>query len=234
MSDQSHDRSDSGTTVAEAARILGITEGAVRKRVERHRLAAKRTADGRLIVYLGRDTTTTDTTRDRPRQSRGDRYTRGLVAEVEYLRRQLDQEREGRTEERRRHDTLMAQLTQANAALAARIPELEPPPEERESEVSPGRTSELGEVREELGTERSRREMAESTLREGMAEEQRRREEAERERDDLRRELHTLREPRESPQTVEEEPQRAEPRPATGGAQEGVRRRPWWRRIFGG
>jgi hypothetical protein len=133
MSDQSHDRSGSGTTVAEAARILGITEGAVRKRVERRRLAAERTADGRLIVYLGRDTTTTDTTRDRPRPSRGDRYTRGLEAEVEYLRRQLDQEREARTEERRRHDTLMAQLTQANAALAARIPELEPPPEERES-----------------------------------------------------------------------------------------------------
>jgi hypothetical protein len=34
------------------------------------------------------------------------------------------------------------------------------------------------------------------------------------------------------PETVEEEPERAEPRPATGGAQEGVRR-PWWRRMFG-
>jgi hypothetical protein len=40
-------------------------------------------------------------------------------------------------------------------------------------------------------------------------------------------------EARESPQTVEEEPERAEPRPATEGAQEGVRR-PWWRRMFGG
>jgi hypothetical protein len=36
----------------------------------------------------------------------------------------------------------------------------------------------------------------------------------------------------ETPETVEEEPQRAEPRPATGGAQEGVRRS-WWRRVFG-
>jgi excisionase family DNA binding protein len=50
--------------------------------------------------------------------------------------------------------------------------------------------NELGQVREELGAERVRREMAETTLREGMAEERRRREEAERERDDLRRELH--------------------------------------------
>jgi len=74
--------------------------------------------------------------------------------------------------------------------------------------------------------------MAESTLREGMAEEQRRREEAERERDDLRQELFALREARESPQTVEE-PDRAESRPATGETQEGVQRRPFWRRIFG-
>ena len=93
--------------------------------------------------------------------------------------------------------------------------------------------SELGEIREKLGAERVRREMAESTLRAGMAEEQRRREEAERERDDLRRELYALREARESPQTVEEEPEGAEPRTTTGGTQEGVRRS-WWRRVFGG
>jgi excisionase family DNA binding protein len=92
--------------------------------------------------------------------------------------------------------------------------------------------SELGAVREELGAERARREMAETTLREGMAEERRRREEAERERDDLRRELYALREPRESPQTAAEASEGTEPRPAAGGAQEGVQR-PWWRRVFG-
>jgi len=92
--------------------------------------------------------------------------------------------------------------------------------------------SELGEIREELGAERAHREMAETTLREGMAEERRRREEAERERDELRRELYALRESQESPETVEEEPE-AEPRPAPGGAQEGAQR-PWWRRLFGG
>ena len=75
-------------------------------------------------------------------------------------------------------------------------------------------------------------ERAESTLREELGEEQRRREEAERERDDLRRELYALSEARESPQTVEDEPERAEARPATGGAQERLQR-PWWRRILG-
>ena len=84
-----------------------------------------------------------------------------------------------------------------------------------------------------LDTERARRELAESTLREGMAEEQQRREKAKRERDDLRRELYALRDLREPPQTVEEEPERAEPRPTTVESQEPVQR-PWWRRVFGG
>jgi hypothetical protein len=75
-------------------------------------------------------------------------------------------------------------------------------------------------------------EKAESTLREEVAEERRRREEAERERDDLRRELYALREPRESPQTARKEPERTGPRPATVESQETVQR-PWWRRVFG-
>src|SRR5215211_7462982 len=104
MSDQSHDEakpSDEGTTVAEAARMLGITEGAVQKRVERGKLAAEHTQDGRLMVYLESDTATTDTTRDRPRQSRDERYTRSLEEQVTYLRSQLDQEREANRENRR-------------------------------------------------------------------------------------------------------------------------------------
>ena len=95
-------------------------------------------------------------------------------------------------------------------------------------------THQLGDLREKLGAERARREMAETTLHERMAEERRRREEAERERDDLRRELYALRGTRESPQTAEEEPERAEPRPSTVESQESVRQRPWWRRVFGG
>ena len=92
--------------------------------------------------------------------------------------------------------------------------------------------SELGAVREELGAERARREMAESTLREGMAEERRRRLEAERERDELRRELFARREPREPPETADEQRGGARPHPATGGAQEGAWR-PWWRKLMG-
>jgi hypothetical protein len=72
--------------------------------------------------------------------------------------------------------------------------------------------------------------MAESTLHEGMAEEQRRREEAERERDELRQELYAPREPRQSPETVEEQQGRGSVHPEPQAATS----RPWWRRVFGG
>ena len=121
--------------------------------------------------------------------------------------------------------TLDAQRTTASEELSRMIAT-------RLDEIVRDYTHKLGDLREELGAERARREMAEATLREGMAEEQRRREEAERERDDLRRELYALREPRESPETVEEEPRGGETRPDAPGAQEGVHR-PWWRRVFG-
>jgi excisionase family DNA binding protein len=94
--------------------------------------------------------------------------------------------------------------------------------------------NELGQVREELGAERVRREMAETTLHEGMAEERRRREEAERERDALRRELYALREAPESPQS----PAPSDAPPDAGGeAQEATERQEerkgWLRRFFG-
>jgi excisionase family DNA binding protein len=122
--------------------------------------------------------------------------------------------------------TLDAQRTTAGEELSRMIAA-------RLDEIVRDYTHQLGDLREELGAERARREMAESTLREGMAEQRRRREEAERERDELRRQLYARREPRESPETVEEAPDRTtEPRSATEGAQEGVRR-PWWRRVLG-
>jgi hypothetical protein len=49
-----------------------------------------------------------------------------LQDQVRYLREQLDAEREARTEERRRHDTVVAQLT-------SKIPAIEAPSEARES-----------------------------------------------------------------------------------------------------
>jgi hypothetical protein len=75
--------------------------------------------------------------------------------------------------------------------------------------------SELGEVREELGAERARRQMAEERVA------------------SLAAELEAFREPRESPEPVEEEPERTEESHSDApGTQEGAQR-PWWRRIIG-
>jgi hypothetical protein len=62
-------------------------------------------------------------------------------------------------------------------------------------------------------------EKAESTLREELAEERRRREEVEGERNHLRQELYALRETTEASETVELEPERAVPQPAASGSE---------------
>src|SRR5918997_4413822 len=209
-------------TVPQAAQALGITEGAVRGRLKRGTLRSHREGGTVYVVLEGSPSAvhrdeSVDSPTDQPELVEELRRTNELLREVITTR----------DEEIRRRDTIIMNMTEAMKALNAPAPE--DSSEARESDVSPEPTGEWGEPREELDTERTRRERAESTLREGMDEERRRREEAERERDDLRRELFAHREPRETPQTVEE---RAEPHSATGGAQEGVLR-PWWRRIFG-
>jgi hypothetical protein len=214
-------------SVAEAADALGITVDAVRSRVKRGTIDHERKG-GRVYVLLGADEARPGHDQDTDKVSdQGARESEDRTAElITTLREQLQAERQAHAEARR----LLA------AALERIPPQLEAPSEVRESDVSPEPTGELGELREELDTERTRRQRAESTLREGMDEERWRREEAERERDDLRRELFARGEPREPPQTVDEQQGRGQPHSATGGAQEGARR-PWrslWRRVFRG
>ena len=110
--------------VNSAAEELGLSTDAVRKRISRGSLRSDR-QDGAVRVWLD------DGGTEAGHQAHGEA---GALIEVlreqaEYLREQLDQERAARTEERRRHDTIIAQLTQANAALASRVPELEAPRE---------------------------------------------------------------------------------------------------------
>jgi excisionase family DNA binding protein len=128
-------------------------------------------------------------------------------------------------------DSLLTNLS-TNALSSASQDIVSPQAMEFVQELLRPFVSELGEIREELGAERARREMAEATLREGMDEERRRREEAEGERDALRRELFALRQQRESSDAADEQQGRGETHPATGEAQESARR-PWWRRVLG-
>jgi len=130
-------------TIAEAARILGVKEPAIRKRIQRGTLDHDKGEDGRTYVYLdagipeGMDT---GSPASYPGQ---DERIGELKDQIDYLREQLAEEREAR----RRADTIIAQLTQANATLAARIPELEAPLETPESPERAGETSEPAEPR---------------------------------------------------------------------------------------
>jgi uncharacterized coiled-coil protein SlyX len=142
-------------TVAQAAAALNISQDAVRKRIARGTIPHDRDDSGRVYVYLSTSETVhktgQDTIQDDTTKTVQDAYIRSLEDQIAFLRRELE-----------RKDAILLNLTE-------RIPELEAPPEKRDS-----------------------------------------------------------------PETAEEEPQRAEePRPATGGAQEGVQRRSWWRRILG-
>ena len=199
-------------TVAQAATTLGITEGAVRSRIKRGTLRTAKEG-GTVFVLLGGSTSAAN-------QPTNTGVPGGQFELLEELRRTNELLRDvitTRDEEIRRRDTIIMNMTEAMKALNPPAPE--EPSEVRESPERSVPTGELGEVREELGTERTRREMAESTLHEGIAEEQRRREEAERERDELRRELYARREPRESPEPGEEQRGRGEePHSATGEA----------------
>jgi predicted ArsR family transcriptional regulator len=126
-------------TIAEAAKILGVKEPAIRKRIQRGTLEHDKGEDGRTYVYLDAGL---DAGIPEPQTDQRDRIEE-LKDQIGYLRDQLAEEREAR----RRADTIIAQLTQANATLAARIPELEAPTEPRESPESAGEPSDTTEPR---------------------------------------------------------------------------------------
>ena len=122
-------------TVPEAAAALGITEAAVRGRIKRGTLRSYKES-GKVYVLL--EDVVSATNRDAPTDKPTDQSK--LIA---VLREQLAEEREAR----RRADTIIAQLNQANATLAARIPELEAPTEPREPSESAGEPSDTPESR---------------------------------------------------------------------------------------
>ena len=229
-------------SVREAAERLGTTVDAIRKRVQQDTITHEKDSDGRVWIFLDTDRTRQDTDRDMAGH-RQDHEPSALISAkdeiISTLREQLQAERQAHAEARR-----------LLAAALERIPAIEAPqepPEDAETvEEAPERAEPHSggeEARDELDTERARREMAEATMHEGIDEERRRREEAERERDELRRELYARRKLPEAHETAEEQQGRGDPRPATGGAQEpsedlggrgsGTARGSWWRRMFG-
>jgi cation transport ATPase len=111
-------------TVAQAAATLGITEGAVRSRIKRGTLPTAKEG-GTVFVLLDGGTSQAnrppniDVPKDRSE------LIASLQDQVRYLREQLGAEREARTEERRRQDTVIAQLSAANAEHARTLRSIE-------------------------------------------------------------------------------------------------------------
>jgi uncharacterized heparinase superfamily protein len=128
---------DNGTlrvTIREAASRLGETEAAIRKRIQRGSLDKEMVSDGRVYVYLDLSQNMSHP----ESQAHHEALVEDLREQVHYLRSVLNEERDAR----RRADIIIAQLTQANAALAQRVPELKAP---QDSSGSPEMASGLAD-----------------------------------------------------------------------------------------
>ena len=104
------------------AEELGISTDAVRKRVARGSLESDRRG-GHVLVWLDDGGTKAGREAQVEGGANGGALVEVLTDQVEYLRSQLSEEREAR----RRADTIIAQLTQTNTQLSARVLELDAP-----------------------------------------------------------------------------------------------------------
>src|SRR5215213_4720345 len=115
---------DMRLTLRQAAAALGVSESAIRKRVERGTLRSDKGADGRRYVYVN---TVTDNVADEGEDTSATREHDALISELrahnDTLREQLEAERQGHAEARR----LLLE------ALAKIPPAIEAPTEPRES-----------------------------------------------------------------------------------------------------
>jgi hypothetical protein len=132
-------------SIPDAAKVLGLTDEAVRQRVKRGTLDSIKVG-GSLFVLLDNDTSPNvsndqeQPVSDRSHDTSSDtsRLVETLEGEVAYLRRQLDQANERDSENRR----IIAALTQ-------RIPELEAASEARDGSESASPRSDRGAAPED-------------------------------------------------------------------------------------
>lgn len=138
-------------TVQEAARRLGVKDDAIRKRIQRGTLEHDKGPDGRVFVYLdathdAAEDSYQDSTRYQSHDSsNGSSHDASYAVLVELLRSELEEWKQvvaTRDEELRRKDSIIMQMAQANASLAARVPELEASVELRDGPENASDTTE--------------------------------------------------------------------------------------------
>jgi excisionase family DNA binding protein len=129
-------------TIQEAAHRLGVSESAVRKRIKRGTLQREKTEDGRVLVYM--ESTSAPGTEE-VRTPERDVLISEMQERLAFLERELDV----RTEEIRRRDTIIMNMTEAMKALSP--PSQEAPPDERESPQTVEEEPERAEPRPATG-----------------------------------------------------------------------------------
>jgi hypothetical protein len=140
---ESRDRHVDRMSVPEAAELLGVTQSAVRKRVQRGTIPWDKDSEGRIYVYVDLSEAGPETVRDKsrdaaPGQSR-DELLEAYRDQVEFLRRELE-----------RKDTLLMSLMQ-------RVPELEAAPEPRDASETASPWSDRGTAPEDSQEQTQRR-----------------------------------------------------------------------------
>jgi hypothetical protein len=142
--DTGQDAGQERLTIQEAARRLGASEGAIRKRVARDTLAHDKAPDGRIYVYLdARDRRGGDAGQDEGVHPQSSALISQLRDEISYLR-----------DENRRKDEIIMQQALTVRQLAA-APQ-ESPQGTPESTESPDESSDSTQDREELQESTSR------------------------------------------------------------------------------
>ena len=114
-------------SVAQAATVLGITQAAVYKRIQRGTITHDKDSEGRVFVYLDTSDVPFDKSMDEPNMttdesmdgSKDKSNSTELISELRAHNEHLREEVEAWREEARRKDTIIM-------TMAQRIPELEP------------------------------------------------------------------------------------------------------------
>ena len=131
-------RQDTGTlriTIREAAYRLGVTEDAIRKRIQRGSLEKELGSDGRVYVYLDLGQDISHPKSQVHRDPMVDELVEELKDRVAFLERALDR----KSLEAERYQQIVAGLTQTNK-LATQLREPEAPGAARRSSECGGRT----------------------------------------------------------------------------------------------
>jgi hypothetical protein len=143
---------DTRVTIREAATLLGISEGAVRKRVDRGTLRHTKGTDGRVYVHLP-DEPSNGVPGGIPDGAPGGDYAYNPL-ESNALTSEMRDRIDFLEEELRRKDAILLNMTEAMKAITASSPE--PPPEARGWPMPPSEQQEKGTAHPEDGGEEKR------------------------------------------------------------------------------